>query len=183
MCTMRETIKSSTFVLALLLMLAAVPAARAQAGGFEIGVGIGAMEFDDNLGGENELRVDVRGGYFFTDRFELEGQLIRATSIFDLTLTAYMVNGVFRLGSSERVVPYLLVGAGTANVELSGGPFGVSVDDDGTALQVGLGTRFYFGDSGRGSFRLELSALNEDSFDQDSTSFSLTGGVSWRFGA
>lgn len=165
-----------------LLTLTLGPAALAQQGGFEIGGDAGFIDLDDELGGEREFRGDFRGGYFFTDRFEVEGQVIRATSLFDLTLTAYMVNGVFHFRSAEETfVPYVFGGVGSANVEFSR-LFAPNFDDNGTAFQAGVGARFYFGDEHRGSWRLEASALNEDTFDEDSTHLSLVGGFSWRFG-
>ena len=80
--TYKQFAVSFTVILAFLLPL------RAQAEGFEAGFGVGAIELDDELGGETELRVDGRFGYYLTDAIEIEGQIIRATSILDLTLTA-----------------------------------------------------------------------------------------------
>ena len=165
----------------ILLLLVSAPAAWAQAGSFEFGVGGGVTELDDNVGGEREFRAEVRGGYFITDHFQLEGQLLRVTSVFDLSLTAYMINGVFHFGTDQGIVPYVLVGAGVADLGFSGFPFNSSVDDQGTALQAAVGTRFFLGDTGR-SVRLELSTLREDSFDEDSNYLSFTAGFNWRFG-
>lgn len=176
-----QTIKCSMFALTLFLLAAATPAAWGQAGSFELGINGGLIEFDDNVGGEREFRFDVRGGYFFNDHFQLEGQAIRATSIFDLDLEVFMVNAVFHFGGNERFTPYALVGAGIANLEFSQGFFRRSVDDSGTALQAALGARFYVGNGGN-SIRIEVSALNEETFDDDATNISLTGGFSWRFG-
>ena len=183
---MKSTVKSwvcTPLALAFLLTLILSPAALAQKGGVEIGGDAGILEFDDELGGEQEFRGDFRAGYFFTDRLELEGQYLHATSIFDLALTAYMVNGVYHFRSADAgVVPYVLAGVGSADVEVTPFFLGPVISDNGTALQAALGVRFYVGDEHRGSWRLEVSALNEDTFDEDSTHLSLVGGFSWRFG-
>jgi hypothetical protein len=63
----------------LTLSLAFLLPLQAGAEGFEAGFGAGGIELDDELGGETELRVDGRFGYFPTDAVEIEGQFIRAT--------------------------------------------------------------------------------------------------------
>ncbi len=50
-----------------------------------------------------------------------------------------------------------------------------------TALGA-IGGRFRMGAGQRSSIRVELGALNEDSFGDDSTHVSLTCSFGWRFG-
>ena len=56
------------------------------------------------------------------------------------------------------------------------------LDDSGVAYQVAGGSRFFFGAKHRVAVRVELSVIDEDTFDQTSTHVSLTGGFTWRLG-
>ena len=60
--------------------------------------------------------------------------------------------------------------------------FGLSVDDSGVAYQVGGGSRFFFGESKRAAFRLDVALVSEDSFDDSSTHTNITGGFTWKLG-
>ena len=167
--------------IALLLLLTATPA-TAQKGGFEIGVGAGLTELDNKLGGDMGLSLDLRAGYFVTDRFELEVQSTQASTILEGSFDAYTLNAVYHFGEMEGNTPYILIGAGTADTELDGPLFGLSPQDDGTALRAAAGVRSWLGEQDRASVRLEISALFEDSFGRDSTHLSLTCNFGWRFG-
>ena len=59
---------------------------------------------------------------------------------------------------------------------------GPDVDDSGVAYQIGGGSRFFFGDKKRVAVRVELSVIDEDTFDMTSTHVGLTGGFTWRLG-
>ena len=154
---------------ALGLFLLAVPAAQAQdrAGRFEIGLDVGAIDFDSRTDDDTELAFRLRGGYFFTERLELEGQVFSVVNVFGGDLDTLMVNVVYGLNEGRRTQPYVLGGIGSARFQRTLGPFfggpRVRIDEDGFAYQAGIGSRFAFTRSGRFGGRLELSVLQEDS--------------------
>lgn len=171
-----------------LLFLVLLPA-QATAQGFDIGFDLGVTDFDDEVEGDGssfidlpEFRADLRLGYFFNDKFELEVQFI--TSNEDVELDALMLNALYHFKTGGTKVPYVLVGVGTVDLYLgfTGGWLdGVSIEDDGFGYQAGFGARFYFSSVKRSYFRLEGLALSEDAFDETSVHLSLTGGFGWQF--
>lgn len=174
----------SGLALLVLIPFLAAPAeaqtAPLQAGDFEAGFGIGATRFDDAVSDDDaDYRVEGRGGYFFSDRFELEVQAARAVGVLDLQLDTAFVNAVFNFPVG-RAVPYILVGAGGARID-DGGLFEESRTENGAAYQAGVGSRFFFGDS-RLAARVELSSAWENTLDDTSNHLSLTGGLVWRIG-
>lgn len=181
---MGRKLLGSVLVTILSLFAAAAPsAADIGAGNGEIGFDAGFTEFDSNTVDDTGTRLALRGGYHFTDLFQLEGQVAAQAAeddIVDVTLTTVMVNAVFNFHPSPNVVPYFLVGAGTANLDVE--VFGFSIDDDSTAYQAAIGSRFFVG-SGALAIRLEASVLSEDTFNVDSTHYSAVVGLTWRLGA
>lgn len=175
-----KMINGASLAIALLLLLAATPA-TAQKGSFEIGVGAGLTDLGNKLGDDMGLSLDLRAGYFVTDRFELEVQNTQASTILEGAFTANTLNAVYHFGDMEGHTSYVLIGAGTADAELDD-LFSQSPEDDGTALRAAVGARSWLGEQNRASVRLEISALFEDSFGQDSTHISLTCNFGWRFG-
>ena len=175
----RNTIRATILVLLTCLCIAAP--ASAQRGDFEIGAGLGFAHLDDKLGGDGGLTAELRVGYFVTDRFQLEIQNSRASSIFDGSFDALTLNALYHWDRKTRIVPYVLVGLGRADVTLDKVP-GAQQEDDATALRAAIGARFWLGSKERASLRLELGALNEDSFGDDSTHLGFSSVFSWRFG-
>ena len=167
--------------IALLALLAATPAA-AQKGGFDIGVGLGLVTLDDKLGNDTGSDLALRVGYFVTDRFELELRSSEAYSIVGGGFSAHTLSTVYHFAQMDGVVPFVLLGAGMADAEVDG-IFREPIGDEGTALRAAFGTRFRFGEEKRASVRVELSFLNEDSFDEGATHAALTATTSWRLGA
>lgn len=173
------------FVFAITLLSgAAAQAQQLQAGDWEVGFGLGATRFDTGSGEEEERRSEIRGGYFLTDRFEIEAQVARADALFDATLDSAMVNAVFNFGPHGVAVPYVLAGVGGARIQDA--PFfweegAEEVDEEGLAVQAGLGTRLFFGSS-RVAARLEASILSEELLDERREHLSLTAGLLWRIG-
>jgi opacity protein-like surface antigen len=167
-------------------LLANMPAGAGIAkGNSEVGFAFGFTQFDDNVTDDTGGRFDIRGGYLFSDLFQLEGQIsasvapeVEGTPI-DLTISTFFVNAVFNFHPGPQIVPYALVGLGSANLELSNGG---SFDDDSSAWQIAGGSRFFFGKSKRPSVRVEISYLSEDTFDEGSNHISATIGFSWRLG-
>ncbi len=194
------------FLSLLLLPVLAVPASGGvYEGNGEIGFDLGWVDLDGR-NYDDEGRFSFRGGYHFTDLFQLEGQLLGIGNGGPEGVEALggiFANAVFNFHPNETVVPYVLVGLGM--VEEESFPFsyhchgghgsschhgqhrrdGRGFYDDphvSGALQVGLGSRFFFG-RGRTAFRLEGSLLafeDERGFDREVLSLSV--GLTWRLG-
>lgn len=157
-------------------------------GSSEIGVNYGSTSYDSNTGLSSSDTMAVRGGYFLTDMFQIEGQYATADanskdfgSDVKATTDLMMVNGVFNFMNKKTITPYALVGMGQAkvSVDATGLP---SSNDSGTAYQVGAGSRFFFGKEKRAAFRIDVSRLTQDTFSEKSTNTTVAGGFSWRFG-
>lgn len=163
--------------------VALVPAsAQAHSGDFELGFGLGATELDENVADDRAFRGDFRLGYHLNDVFQLEGQLgAQETDLEgdDILLTTFTVNALANFHVSEVAVPYLLAGIGHANLEIDFGD--IAVDDDSLAYQAGVGLRLF---PGRGTVgaRFEALVLREETFDEWSTHYAATVGVTWRIG-
>ena len=169
------------------LMLAAAPSqAQLRAGNWELGFGLGATRFDSNLDEDNEteIRQELRGGYLLTDRFELEAQVSRADAALGATFDAAMLNAVFNFGGTRAAVPYILAGVGAARIEDV--PFSFEnkegIEEQGLAVQAGIGTRLFFGASRRVAARLEASVLSEELLEERGEHLSVTAGLVWRIG-
>jgi hypothetical protein len=150
------------------------------------------MNFDSNINADTGGRFSIRGGYHFTNLFQLEGQILSANvtdfeapgyAFQNTSMGAFLVNGVFNFQASRGTVPYLLAGVGRVGVLDVATDSGVGFDEDGPAFQVAGGARFFFGKSKRAAVRVELSVLHENTFDESSNHTSLTVGFTWRLGA
>ncbi len=152
---------------------------------WEWGFSVGSANVDSSSEDfDLDLRVDFRGGYLFTDQFELEAQLIQADAVLDAQIRALMLNAVFNFRPDQSIVPYVLVGAGYSELD-DINLFGSAPDleEESGAYQVGVGSRFFLGQQRRMALRLELSSLwiDTDLFDGDRHT-SLTAGLSWTVG-
>lgn len=189
----------SLSALAVATLLTAIPTVSAngqqagahaqEAGNWELGFGIGATRFDKSVDAnqDEEVRKELRGGYFLTDRFELEAQISRADAVLGATFDAGMVNAVYNFtdfAGTGAAVPYVLVGAGLARLEDI--PFlweqKEGIEEEGLAVQAGIGTRIFFGQSRRVAARLEASILSEELLDERAEHLSATAGLVWRIG-
>jgi len=186
-------VKSRALILlsCLLATLVSPAAAGIGQGNGEIGFGFGFMDFDSNINAETGGRFSIRGGYHFTNLFQLEGQILSANvtdfqtpgySFQNTSMGAFLVNGVFNFQTSKVTVPYVLAGVGRVGVLDVATDSGVGFDEDGPAFQAAGGVRLFFGKSKRTAVRLELSLLHENTFDESSTHTSLTVGFTWRLG-
>ena len=177
--------KTRTIALAvlttLILAFVATPPALAQKGSFELSLGAGLTALDDKLGGDTGGSLDLRLGLFVTDRVEIELQSAHASSIPGGSFSAHTLNAVYHFEAEGDFVPYVLVGAGTADVEEDTPFFVPSSKDEGTALRAAFGGRFEIGQPGGAFCRAELSALNEDSFDEDATHGAISVLFGWNF--
>ena len=92
-----------------------------------------------------------------------------------------MVNGVFNFYHSPggRIVPYVLVGVGSATLD-----FPLSNESDsGRAYQVAGGSRFFFGERDKVAFRLEIGQIVAEVFDETTRHSNVIVGFTWRLGA
>ena len=152
---------------------------------WEFGFALGSANLDSSSEDfDLDLRVDLRGGYIFSDRFELEAQLMSASAVLDASLNALMANAIFSFRPDERVVPYVLVGIGHSEID-DITLFGTEPDvsEGSAAFQIGVGSRFFVGAKRRMAVRLELSSLSIDTdlFESDRHT-SLTAGLTWASG-
>lgn len=158
-------------------------------GGGEIGFGVGQSDLgSDTTGVSTAQFLGVRGGYNFSKQYELEGQFssssengdIAGTSV-DTTMRVLMVNGVYNFYPAKKeVVPYVMAGLGRADAEVSAS--GSSVSDNSVAYQVGGGTRIFFGKTKRAAFRMDLSLLRDNTFNESNTNKTLTAGLTFKLG-
>ena len=152
---------------------------------WELGFAAGSANLDSSDEDfDLDLRAEFRGGYTFTEHFQLEAQILRADAVLDAELVAAMANVVFSFRTEGRLSPYALAGAGAFELEdvvFLG--LAAPMSDDGLAYQLAFGTRVSFGADEAMALRLELSSLwlHLDLFEQDQFT-SLTAGLSWNFG-
>ncbi len=150
----------------------------------EIGLDLGRTNFDSNVSNESGTGLAIRGGYNFTDLFEVEGQYSDTSADdqgTDITMNTLMVNAVFNFHPRENIVPYALGGIGQASMEVKDPTFG-NFDDDASAYQLAVGSRFLFGAARKAGLRVELCSLSEKTFNDTSRHTSLTAGFTWRLG-
>jgi opacity protein-like surface antigen len=178
-----STISVLSFVLFACAASAQTP--QLQAGDWEVGFGLGGTKLDSDLSDDTGTRGEIRGGYFFTDLFELEAQVQRSDAYFDSTIDTAMLNAVLNFNTGGRAVPYVLFGAGAAKLDDFDWDFlpGEDTDEDGgegLAYQAALGTRLFFRENGTVGARLEVSSFWEDTLDDTHRHTSYTAGLVWR---
>ena len=182
--------------LAVALLALTTLSARAQVGAKqgELGFDLGGTNLDDGRGGETRGSFSIRGGYHFSDLFQLEGQ-VREVELDDgqgpghVELSTFFVNAVFNFHPTENIVPYVLVGLGEAETEVYGyhhhdhhHDHELTVIDSAEAGQVALGSRFFVGKGRRLALRVEAAMMFEEGFDNNNEHFSFAGGLTWRLG-
>ena len=180
--------KKTLSLLVVTLFVFAVPALAAiQEGNGELGMDVGSTKIDSDTGFDSGTSLAVRGGYFFNHNFELEGQLASTTDTVDQagtsvdgTFRTYMVNGVYNFKTPKEIVPYVLAGVGLADTSVDAS--GLSASDNSTAFQVGGGSRFYFGKEKRAAFRVDVSMIQQSTFDTTTTNTNISAGFTWRLG-
>ena len=186
LCDIRRGLFRAAAVFFLLAAsLASTASGQMTSHAWELGFAVGSANVDSS---DEEFDLDVRSefrfGYLFSDRFQLEGQVMHADAMFDAILFAGLVNAVFSFRTDESIVPYVLGGLGYYNLDDSSF-LGLEPDleEDSTAAQLGFGSRFFFGPSRQMAARVELSTLwlDSDLFDSDRHT-SLTAGLSWVLG-
>lgn len=162
-------------IVALAVTLWAAPSfADTRKGGGDVGIDIGTTRFDKDIVDANAVRIDLRAGYMLTNMFQIEGQLGWSDRN-DASLATGIANLVFNFRTSQRVMPYVLVGAGAGWLDLAAG------NDTGLATQAAAGVKA-FGEKGRMGLRLELGALGLDTFNQTTLNWNFTGGFVFDLG-
>lgn len=159
----------------------------------EIGFDFGWAGFDSDLTDDSGGRFTIRGGFHFSDWFQLEAEdigmgadNIGGTST-DLIVGAFFINGVFNFhpGEGNTVVPYVLAGVGLATTRFDFGGGGRE-DDTGGASQFAAGSRFFFGKTKRAAVRIEVSMLRHETsnlfIEGTFTDEAATVGFTWRLG-
>lgn len=179
------SVLSFAFAAALLAAPASAQTAQMQAGDWEVGFGLGGTKLDSDLSDDSGTRGEIRGGYFFTNLFELEAQVQRSDAYFDSTIDTAMLNTVLNFNTGGRAVPYVLFGAGGAKLDDFDWDFLPSEDADadggeGLAYQAALGTRLFFRENGTVGARFEVSSFWEDTLDDTHRHTSYTAGLTWR---
>jgi hypothetical protein len=176
------------------LVCALIPSASALAGvgegNGEIGVELGAASMDSDLIDRTGYRLSVRFGRHLNEYLQFEGQYAVSQASEDLlpgvekeaTLRVLMFNYVLNLRPRRGdIVPYILLGLGVARLDLQA--VGLSSDDINGAVQVAVGSRFFFAERGRAAFRVELSLVSNDAFEERYNHLNLAGGLTWRLGS
>jgi hypothetical protein len=156
----------------------------------ELGFDFGVTSYDEEFVGQSGAHLKVRGGYHFSERFQLEGQLgysahfdedalrSRGGATPDRQLRVLFVDGVFNFHSSSgNLVPYVLAGVGVSTSD-----FSFRQTDTSAAWQAAGGSRFFFGDRDQVAFRLEAALIFEKTFDQSKRHASYVAGFTWRLG-
>jgi len=170
-------------LLAMLSLGAAILAPTSLAAGKgEIGFDLGYANLDDELGGGGELAA-LRGGYHATDRFMLEGQIEGmfpdCTDLVECPdILLIYLNGQYKFRPGKTFEPYVLFGAGWADIEDDVSPFIEDPFEGQLVIQVGAGGRIYFGKKQRTALRVEVTG----SFFEDTNNANAQVGLLWRFG-
>jgi opacity protein-like surface antigen len=175
------------FLVMAALALSTPALAAIDKGDGEIGFDYGSTQLDSDTGFNSATSLGLRGGYFFKPSVELEGQFSSSSDTVDVsgnsvdgTFRMYMVNGVYNFNAPHQVVPYVMAGVGMMDDQVK--EFGASVSDSSSAFQVGAGSRFFIGSTKTAAFRIDLSMVQESTFDQVSTHKNVSAGFSWKLG-
>jgi hypothetical protein len=153
--------------------------AEVNRGNGEIGFDVGFTDFASKAGTAAAPRLAFRFGYQVSNLFQIEGQPASADTLESdesVKLTNAFINGVFNLHPSRNLVPYFLLGAGAARLDLD------VADDSSEALQFAGGSRF-FGTTGQFGLRAGIGWTWDDTFDETTSNWGLRLGLTWRLGA
>jgi opacity protein-like surface antigen len=176
--------------LAFLALLVTAPSfAAIKQGNGEVGFDYGQTSYDSDTQLDSSDNLSLRGGYFMTDLFQIEGQYATADSKTEVvpgsdikaSTDVLMVNGVFNFMPKKDINPFVLVGIGQADVSVKD-DFGNSASDSGMAYQIAAGSRFFFGKAKRAAFRLDVSMINQDTFNETQTNTTFAGGFTFKLG-
>ena len=188
----RARLAAAAIALALLgtaLLPAPAAAKGGEKGDIEFGPYAGAIYPDDydSLDPDGGLFYGVRGGYWFTDRWSVEGswQTFSTSGDFagddDVDLKSLRANGLYNFRPGKKFRWFLTGGLGHEKVEADG----LDVSETGFSWNLGGGARWHFGKTRTWGFRADGRWVMADmggDVDGSQTNFEASGGLFWAFG-
>jgi len=188
----RRLSRSHSVMLVALLVLAATPALAGGGGvdgDWEMGAYYGRLYPDsfDNLDPENGAVYGVRAGWFWTERWSVEGSWQIAPteadsgSRPDADLTALRANMLFNFRPGKKFRWFLTAGLGREKIEIDD----AGVSESGFGWNWGGGGRWYFGDKKNFGLRADALWTTVDvggDVDGSQTNYEANGGFLWSFG-
>ncbi|HYV20250.1 MAG TPA: outer membrane beta-barrel protein [Verrucomicrobiae bacterium] len=179
------------FVGALLLALA--PSAALANGGdirdIEVGVFTGSMSPDsyDSIDPDNGIFWGLRGGYFFTPKWSVEGTYQRLSTDASgpgspsVDLSALRANGLWNFRAGKKFRWFLTLGLGKEKIESDD----LDVSESAFGWNYGGGARWFFGKSKFWGLRADARWVMTDpggGIDDTQTNFEWGGGLMFTFG-
>lgn len=180
--------------LAVMLLLGCAAAVPAFAGGggiagdWEIGLYGGPASPDsyDSLDPDGGLLYGFRAGYYFTDRWSLEGSYQTFSTDgsaggqdVDVDLDALRFNMLFNFRPGKKFRWFLTAGLGSEMVDYA------DVSESDLGWNAGGGARWLFGKKRHFGLRADarwVSVKAGGDIDQSQSSYEATGGLLWAFG-
>ena len=188
---LRRSLAIGAAFAALVLLVTASPAAAkgGEKGDIEVGPYVGMISLDDydGLDPDGGLLYGVRGGYWFTDRWSVEG----AFQVFstdgdipgdsDVDFTSFRANGLYNFRPGKKFRWFLTAGIGHEKIEADG----ADVSETGFSWNFGGGARWHFGKSRTWGLRADGRWVTSDfggDVDGSQNSFEAYGALFWAFG-
>ncbi|HUD70764.1 MAG TPA: porin family protein [Dongiaceae bacterium] len=176
---------------ALLLALATTPAAAngGERGDIEFGPYAGVLSPDgyDGLDPDGGTFYGVRGGYWFTDHWSVEGSWQKFSTSGDIPgddnvdLKSLRANGLYNFRAGKKFRWFLTAGLGSEKIEADG----AGVSESSSSWNWGGGLRWHFGKKRTWGIRADGLWVTTDpggDVDGTQTNFQTTGGLFWAFG-
>jgi hypothetical protein len=176
------------------LLLALTPTAALANGGdihdIEVGVFTGSMSPDsyDSIDPDNGVFWGLRGGYFFTPKWSVEGTYQRLSTDGDVAgaspsvdLSGLRANGLWNFRAGKKFRWFLTLGLGKEKIESDD----LDVSESTFGWNYGGGARWFFGKSKFWGLRADARWVMTDPGDIDGgtqTNFEWGGGLMFTFG-
>jgi OOP family OmpA-OmpF porin len=180
-------------VLLSMLCCAALPAfagGGGDDGDWELGAYMGSSHPDsyNPLDPENGTLYGGRVGYFFTERWSVEGSFQffgtegkAAGQKVDVDLNALRVNGLMNFRAGKKFRWFLTLGLGSEGVKADD----LDISEKDFGLNAGGGGRWYFGKQRHFALRADARWIQVDvggDIDATQSNYEGTGGILWSFG-
>jgi len=159
-------------------------------GDWEIGIYGGAVHPDDygGLDPDGGTYYGLRGGYFFTRRWSVEGAYqafgteadVNGPNA-DVDLNSLRFNGLFNFRPGKNLRWFLTGGIGREYTKSSD----LDVDESDWSYNLGGGARWYFGRKDLWGLRADarwVTVKVEGSVDETQNPYEVSGGLFWSFG-